>query len=223
MSESERTELYWTGGPFRVRLLHPTVSSPDSVRDAIAILEEFRTACQRQYIAFLGMVNGRDIAYERFEKLMKDRDKTVYVGTAFPEDEQRPGHSAIGEIPVGQLLDGLAPGGDFETEHAKAVIVMIFGMWEERHRQDVATAMSVRKNQVTSTLMNDIRHVRNCILHDGSVICEGVVKKLVLLPQIWTIVPGELRILEGMLHGLMEQVNALRVEISSQPSLGPTR
>lgn len=222
-NDANGPELYWTGGPFRVGLGHPNTSSPASVRDALAALEDFRDACQRQYIAFHGMINGRHIAYEQFKALMKDRDKTVHVGTAFPEDEQRPGHSWIGKIPVGQLLDGLAPGGEFETEHAKAVIVMIFSMWEERHRRSVANAMSVQTNQVMCTLMNDIRHVRNCIVHHGSVICDGFAEKLVLLPQIWAIAPGELRIAEDMLHGLMEQINALRVEIVPQLSPGTTK
>ena len=218
--------LYWTGGPFQVSLQHPTTASPESVRDALASLEEFRVACQRQYIAFDRTVNGRDRAYELWKNLVALRENLIGVGTAppgIPATDQRPGHSCIAQLRQGELLDGLAPGGWFGAEHAKAFIVTIFSVWEGRHRQEVANAMSVQKNQVRCTLMNEIRHVRNCIVHRKAVVSNGVVAKLVLLSQVWRITPGELRITEEMLHGLMEQINALRVEVVPQLSLGTTR
>lgn len=213
--------LYWMGGPFRVALKHTNSASQESVGDALASLEAFRAACQKQYIALNRMVNGRDRSYELWKGLMKSRENVIFVGTAPPDIEQvdqRLGCSCIARLSQGELLDGVAPGGWFETEHAKAFIVTIFSMWEEKYRRLVAKAMAAKKQQVMCTLMNDVRRLRNCIVHRESVIDDDIVEKLVLLPQIWKIAPGELRITEAMLHGLMEQINALRVEVVPDPS-----
>ena len=223
MSSTNGRDMYWTGGPFRMSLQNPAITSPDRLRDALAMLEDFRAACQKQYIAFHGMINGRNLAHERFKKLMKSRDNTFFVGTAPPDAEQRLGHSCIAALSQGELLDGLATGREFETEHAKAFIVMTFSLWEGGYRRSLAKANSVQKKQVKCVLMNDIRQVRNCIVHDKAVVSDRFTDKLDLLSQVWTIAPGELRITDSMLHSLMEQINALRVEITTEPSPGTTK
>ncbi|MCY4047686.1 MAG: hypothetical protein OXF42_06260 [Candidatus Dadabacteria bacterium] len=215
-NNANRQELYWTGGQFRFGLEHPNESAPDSVSAAIATIEEFRTACHKQYIAFYCAVTGRNLAHEKFKELAKSRDNRLFVGTQFPNAEQQPGHSCIAQLKISELLDRLVSGGEFESEHAKALIVMIFSLWEENYRHSIAEAMSVRKNQVSCALMNDIRHVRNCILHDNGIVSDGFADKLNLLSQIWKITSGELRITRGMLHSLMEQINALRVKIEPE-------
>ena len=69
MTTSKQSDLYWTGGTFRVSLSYRLDISSDVANDAIAIIEEFRTMCQRQFIAFSGVVNGRQLAYESFRTL----------------------------------------------------------------------------------------------------------------------------------------------------------
>ena len=57
MEENDATlQLYWSGGPFRVALVHQRESfSSDAVTKAVAVLEEFRTECQKAYFAFNGV------------------------------------------------------------------------------------------------------------------------------------------------------------------------
>lgn len=215
-------DLYWTGGLFRVALdyvKHPDASSCERAKNAIATMEEFRDACQKQYIAFNGRINGRNLARARFNKLIKSRNSRFFVGTNPPDvledgQRQKPGYLFIAELSQGELLDGLAAGGTFESEHAKAFVVVVYSLWDESYRSKIAGIMKVKKKDVICKLMNDVRIVRNSVIHKKGILSKDRQGELVLLPQIWPIAPGELKITDEMLNGLMEQINALRVEIN---------
>lgn len=214
MTNLQPSKLYWDGGPFRVRL-YPNPGTPQHAVDtAISILEEFRTDCQKQYIAFNGVVNGRQLAYERFRPLMKSKDKRFFVGTAFPEVGQSPGKSTIAQMSQGEFLEGLKEGGEFENQHAKALIVLMYHRWDENFRKRIANVMSVPQRQVECCLMGDIRLVRNLIIHKNSIVPHNFSTRLELLPEIWSLEPGELTITEKMVHSLMEQINAIWVRIT---------
>lgn len=109
----------------------------------------------------------------------------------------------------------MTEGGTFEAEHAKACVILIFTLWEENYRGKIADIMAARKNDVACKLMSDVRYVRNRIIHDNGIIPNDFQDKLTLLSQIWAVGPGELKITSSMLHSLMEQINALRVEIKA--------
>ncbi|MYD00530.1 MAG: hypothetical protein F4X13_14855 [Gammaproteobacteria bacterium] len=207
-------DLYWTGGPFRVSLQHPNHIPQKHVDKAITTLEAFRSDCQSHYCAFSGAINGRTLAYERFKPMMQSRTNMFSVGTGFPDSEQRPGKSTIAQMRQGDLLDGLKPGGMFEDRHAKAFIVMIYHRWDEFFRDVIAESLSVEKSKVECDLMGDVRHVRNAIIHHNSEIKQETLGKLELLPRIWNLSVGALSLSEGMLHSLMEQINAIYVRIA---------
>lgn len=218
MTNLQPSKLYWEGGSFRVRLYHNPNTPRHAVDTAVSILDEFRADCQKQYMAFNGVVNGRQLAYERFRRIMtpEDKDKGFSVGSAPPDAEQSPGKSIIAHMSQGELLEGLKEGGEFENQHAKALLVLIYHRWCENFRKRIADIMSVPPNQVECDLMGDIRRVRNLIIHENSVIPRNFPTKLELLPEIesWSLEPGELTITEKMVHSLMEQINAIRVRIT---------
>lgn len=167
MTNPQSSELYWTGGPFQVGL-RSQVDTPHYVIDqAVATLDEFCSECHKQYFAFNGMVNGRFLAYKKLKPILKLRDNKITIGAAasLPDAKQLPGKSTIAQMSQGELLEGLKEGGTFEDQHAKALIVMIYHLWEENYRHKIACTMSVSKNQVECILMGDIRRVRNLIIH----------------------------------------------------------
>ena len=214
MTSSQLSELYWEGGPFQVRLYHNPDTPQQAVDAAIVVLEEFRTECHKQYFAFNGVVNGRQLAYERFKSTMTELDKKISIGTAFPDSEQLPGKSTIAHMSQGELLEGLKRGGEFENQHAKAFVVLIYHLWDENFRDRIASVMSVPKKQVECILMGDIRQIRHLIIHKNSVVPQNFSAGLEFLPQIWNLKPGKLIITEKMVHSLMEQINAIRVQIN---------
>lgn len=214
MTSSQLSELYWEGGPFRVSLYHNPDTPRQAVAAAIAILEEFRAECHKQYFAFDGVVNGRQLAYERFKSIMTEMDKKISIGAAPPDSEQLPGKSTIAHMSQGELLEGLKRDGEFENQHAKAFVVLMYHLWDENFRNRIASLMSMPKKQVECILMGDIRQIRNLIIHKNSVVPQNFSAKLEFLPHIWDLKPGKLAITEKMVYSLMEQINAIRVQIN---------
>ena len=106
----------------------------------------------------------------------------------------------------------MAEGGDFEDRRNKALLVMLYHRWDEFYRYRIGEAFGVGKNDVRCVLMGDLRCVRNLIVHDNAVVPRGF--SCWFLEQIWVpFAAGELTITNGMIHSLMEQLNAIQVEI----------
>ena len=191
MTSPEKSSLYWTGGPFHTGLgTERGYFSEDSLRGAIKFLDEYRDACQKQFIAFNGVCNGRTLAYERFKSSVEPAHmgNTFSVGTAFPDSRQSLGASTIASMKIGDFLKGLEEGGEFENQHAKAFIVLIYHLWDEKYRPAIGKLLSVDpKEQVLCDLMGDVRLVRNLIIHNDSVVPQGLVHRLTMLQEIWNL------------------------------------
>lgn len=213
MIEDDAIQAYWSGGPFRVRLLHaPGAFSSEDLAQAINVLEDFRSECHRAYFAFNGGVNGRHDASEKYKRLMTRREALVSVGSAFPDQEQKPGRSTIATLTQGQLLDSLAKGGDFEDLQNKALVVMLYHRWDEWHRHRIALALGIKKDKVRCSLMGEVRLLRNVIVHDNGMVPSDF--SAPLLSLIWDgISTGFLLVTDDMVHALMEQLNAIQVEV----------
>ena len=218
MEQDDTAQLYWTRGPSRVALVYERGSFPsEAVDEAVAVLVEFRTECQKAYFAFNGGVNGRLEALSRHRQLMTGREASVSVGSTFPDSEQRLGKSTIAEMTQGEYLDALAEGGDFEDRQNKAFLVMLYHRWDEWYRRRVGEALGLRKDDVRCTLMGEVRLLRNVIVHENAIVSGGL--SMPLLSRMWSGVPtGHIVVTDGMIHALMEQLNAIRVEAHLTPS-----
>ena len=218
MTSPEQSKLYWRGGPFLTGVeTEEGRFSEDALRDVLKLLDDYRDACQKQYIAFKGVCNGRNLAYERFKNTLSpdSMDNHFHVGTAFPDSKQSPGASTIASMKIRDFLRGLEEGGDFENQHAKAFLVFIYHLWDEKHRPDIGKVLSVdSKTEVLCDLQGDIRRVRNLIIHNDSVIPQEFANRQTMLQEIWDLQPGQLTLTGKMIHSLMEQINAIRVRIA---------
>ena len=211
MDGDAAVQPYWSGGPFRVAVGYPPgVFSSAAVANAVAVLEEFRAECQKAYFAFNGTLNGRLGASIKYKQLATRRAAHVFAGSAFPEAQQRPGRSTIAKLTQGELLDALAESGDFEDRQNRALLVMLYHRWDEWYRHRAANALGVAKNDIRCTLMGEVRLLRNVIVHENGIVSEKF--SAPLLSWIWDgIPPGYLVITDNMVHALMEQLNAIRV------------
>ena len=61
-------DLYWTGGPARVKLHYAPSISEEEALTAVWLLDDFRSQCQGLGFAFSGTINGRDLAIQRSSK-----------------------------------------------------------------------------------------------------------------------------------------------------------
>ena len=159
------TDLYWSGGPFRVRLGCPPSASREAVEQGIEVLEEFRAGCQKAYCAFSGSVTGQLDAVAKYKQLLTEPDKRLFVGRGPPGGEQLPGRSTIATLRQGEFLEAMVEGGEFENLRNQALLVMIYHRWDELYRYRISRAFGVRKNDVDCVLMGDVRLVRNVIVH----------------------------------------------------------
>ncbi len=212
---NQQSPLYWHGGSFRVSIEDIRTSPQQGVSEAIELLEEFRSACHKYYFAFSHATLGYEAQHQRYEKIIDPANFGIPISTGStpPNANQSPGSSTIAEMTQGELLKSLRDGGLFEDHVAKSLVVVMYHLWNEYYRPRIAKAVFAEANQVECTLMGDIRRVRNLIIHGNSVLPANFPATLAFLPQIWGLESGVLRITRGMVHSLMEQVNALRLTI----------
>lgn len=157
------------------------------------------------------------MAYEYLSGAIRPeiRSGTLSVGTVLPDATPQPGQSLVANIPIQDLLEGLREGGGFDNQHAKAVIVFIYHIWEGYYRGRIAESLRVKTANVSCDLLGDLREIRNSIIHNNSIIEGKTLEKLSFLSGIWRVELGELVITSIMLHSLMEQLTAIRVEITA--------
>ena len=207
------TNLYWTGGVARVKLYcEPSIPGAD-VELAVQLLDDFRSQCQQLWFAFNGLINGRDLALQRYQQMNAGRHNRLFVGSQFPDQEQSVGSSTTASITFGELLNDLARGGEFEQLNSKAMLVFIDALWEDSTRRKIANLLGVRKRDVKCDLMADIRRLRNLIVHQSERAKQDYVQKAAFLPLIWTIDPDDAIITEAMLESLFEQLKAIQVRV----------
>jgi len=222
-SHNLSSNLYWDGDDFRVSIVFGHGAwSHNQQENAIKILDEFRTVCQRYYFAHCYTTTGLQFAYERFKNLLDpdEMDIQVGIGSGPPDAPQKRGRSTIGHMRQGELLDALQAGGEFRNIHAKAFIVFVYHLWDDAYRDAIADTLSIKKNMIECTLMGDLRLVRNLIIHKGSVVPAGFSSNLEFLPAIWNLLPGNLTISSTMIQSLMEQLNAIRLTITPSEPFG---
>lgn len=208
--------LYWTNGPMRVRIKHSASTPEADARSALRVLDEFRVQCQRLYVAFHGTVNGRSLMLEYWRGQNASRSNKLSIGTQLPDGEQRIGMSTIAEINFGELFDGMIDGGEFDQLGTKAMLVFMYTLWEETTRGNIADALHVKRSQVRCDLMGDMRHLRNFMVHPSENTKREYARGAVFLPKIWPEFPEDPTITASMVHALMEQLNAIFVEIHEE-------
>ncbi len=216
MTDDNSSDLYWQGGKFRCRILYPGSISPYEASKAMRIIEDFRSYCYEQDIIFVIARVAKDQWLQSHKHMFENsKDNTVFFGTQNPaaDEPQSLGNSTTSSILHKDLLEMLEPGGKFESQLSKQFIVFVYHLWSENFRDKIAESLSISKDQVECDLMEDIRRIRNRIIHWNAVVRLKDLNHLKILSQIWDLKPGELLISNNMIHSLMEQINALYVKI----------
>ena len=252
MDEDDAFEPYWSGGHLCVRLRYAPGAFPsEDVEKALEVLEDFRAECQKAYLAFNGVTNGRLTILAALERILEDAAQHMEASKGSSGSSPAAAGSGIGDGPplsrgrrkgtassvpthyltrqgqvsagrrvlgtagmtTAQFLDSLAKGGEFEDWHNKAFVVMLYQRWEEWYRLRIAKTLGLEeKNKVRCPLMGEVRQLRNVIIHDNGEVAERF--SAPLLSRIWGAIPlGFLFITDDMVTALMEQLNAVLVEV----------
>lgn len=230
--------LYWTGKPTGPKIYCKKRVSNIAEKEALETLADFIAECQRHWIAFNGSVNGRYYARQRlmtsksgggasFLRRLKfwerhQRPNTNVGGTTYvviePPEGSYYGNPVIAQIATEELINAMEVGGEFEHLNAKALIALIYSLWEESTRYNLANIFECEKENINCELMGDIRLLRNVILHRSSDAKRDYSQKAVFLPLIWeTIDTTKLAITDAMIYELMWQLNAIQVYVGESP------
>ena len=107
--------------------------------------------------------------------------------------------------------------GTYEDLIMKALFVFIDHLWKENYKDKLINVFSVPAC-IEWDLMNDVRLVRNDIVHNDSAISAKTLNRLKILPLIWNIQDGKLLISSNMISSLFEQMNFTKVHVLSDRS-----
>lgn len=183
--------------------------SRESIDD---ILNEFRLECQRHYICFFFSAKGASDSADEFENKKPDPEARLWISDV---NKSKNGTATIDKnyasISVKEYLDSSKYDGAFPNEIAKSFICAIYSLWDEKYRNLMAKAAHVEQKKISSELMGDLRHIRNCIVHSKSIITSENEKIKAIK---WSIQKGELKITGKMFRDLIDQINEMPIIVS---------
>lgn len=167
------------------------------------VLNEFVQVCQQRFTCFFLASHHMHIGRMPYENARPEN--RIFIGPGEP-----------GKVPVTaamyqlELYEKMKRDGEFSDVLAKSLLVAIYSDWEEHFRTKFATSINARSNQVKCDLMGDLRRIRNCIVHERSILSAKDIK-MVCLP--WQLKPGPLTVTIDMFVKFIEQVNQLEVKV----------
>jgi hypothetical protein len=95
----------------------------------------------------------------------KDWDSPIYYGDGPQGAANHVAHTTTIAERIGRNADC----GENATFVGNMVLVMIYSYWEDLYRVRLAQIRGVAKNRIKSNVMDDIRHLRNSIIHNRGV------------------------------------------------------
>lgn len=174
------------------------------MNQAHPVLDEFVQACQQRYTCYFLATHHMDAARTQFAHARPGN--RVFIGPGEP-----------GTVPVTASMDmveareKMRRDGEFADALAKALLVAIYSDWDEHFRIFFSQAVGARKNHVRCDLMGDLRHIRNCIVHERS----NLSSELNLRCLSWKLPVGPLIVTGAMFTEFMTQVNTMHVRVES--------
>ncbi len=178
---------------------------------ATNICRGFVSDCHKYYIAHYFATKGSHSEIANMRGQSHPPDARLFLGTQFPDQDQSPGRSTISYIFFSDLFQADSDG-IYEDFIAKALIVFIYHSWKENYKKRLIASLSISADDVEWDLIEqDIRLVRNKILHNDSVISAKILNRLKILPRIWNIQEGRLMISSEMIQALFEQINSTEI------------
>lgn len=200
----------------KANITYSNPNTPEELKREIrAIRESFIASCQKQYFAFVAATTGLAIFHKELDNSFKD---ATIRGIDTSQGEAAllsVFGTKIAKMDAQQARKSSEPGGTFEDSHAKAFIVLVYSLWEDNFRVQIANKLPINEKEndrVKSNLMGDIRYIRHHIVHPSAKI--GNLK--VLPEKSWkrTVQYG---ITEPAIGVLMEQINAIEIKICNIP------
>ncbi|WP_155674911.1 hypothetical protein [Burkholderia stagnalis] len=155
------------------------------------IMGEFIDRCDEYLICLTFAAKG---VYAEGKKL---KTHGVTKGQQFwiASDTASPNPKFHARMDASEFIKKSKKDGHFSNELSKALLCLIYSMWDEIYRHRVAASANADAANIISPLMGDLRKIRHCILHNKSNIPEKGIEFEVLT---WPRTPGKLNITADM-------------------------
>lgn len=111
---------------------------------------------------------------------------------------------------IRELISRCAKNGLFTTELTKALLCMIYSMWDEIFRHKIAEAYGCEPEKIFCPLMGDLRKIRHCIVHHKSLISESGLNFEYLS---WQLPVGPLAVTSEMFRGFNDAIRGQGMHI----------
>ena len=206
--------IRWEGGPFRPRMRFPPDFENSRRVNAISVFEDYLRDCGKWFV-FFETVRLQLLDFDtkvRQYLLPEYRNRQFSIGLALSEMSQLPGRSTPARMTQGELLDALAPNGDFDSVLCRSLLVFLYSRWDESYRQSLAEICGVTKSCVRCDLMGEVRRVRNFLVHRNNIVPRNMEFSFKVLP--WKKLKGRLELTPELFTSFMEQVNSLEIRIA---------
>lgn len=173
-------------------------------------LKDFQARGHELYTCFVFAAAGLNKTAETFRSLLTgDPNQTMFVGSTDPAQG-----ICQAKIKVQDLVSFSRKDGLYTDILAKSLIVSLYSEWDELYRHRLANELEVEASAIKADLMGDIRHIRNWIVHNKSIVGKNPLK---VLP--WKLTEGSLlTISEKCFEQFMDELNKMDVNVAlAQP------
>ncbi|MFG5383832.1 hypothetical protein [Yoonia sp. R2-816] len=117
---------------------------------------------------------------------------------------------AWSEIPTKLALAGMEIDGPFSQMIAQGVVAILYGLWEDHYRAQIASELDCKKNELACDLMGDLRRIRQWIVHANGIADKNVTKLSVLS---WPSKRGPIFLGSSEMAELQRAINTMTVEV----------
>ena len=170
-------------------------------------ITRFQERCQVYFTCLTFATMGlKAIADKLSPGIEPGKDPSLFIGTGHPDDGKA--HSKI------KLKDAVSfseKDGAFSDTLAKTILVTIYAEWDGLYRHTIAAEIGSDAKDIKSDLMGDLRHVRNCVVHNKSIVDKKCTAFKVLT---WQLVENKpLKITAQMFSSLIDSINVMTVAV----------
>ncbi|MFW5393976.1 hypothetical protein V1951_22180, partial [Yersinia sp. 2544 StPb PI] len=91
-------------------------------------------------------------------------------------------------IDTAECIEKCKLDGYFSNELAKSLLCIMYSLWDEVYRHRLAKVTGLEAQYLECPLMGDLRKIRNCIIHNKSIVPDNGIRFEALE---WLLLPGE--------------------------------
>lgn len=167
-------------------------------------IQDFIDECQSAYACYTFCVSGMDKQAKQFESHLENYPAaTIHIDNVDPRLKR-----SAATLGLSDLTAKLKRDSEYSSTVGKFLLVFIYSRWDEYHRSIIASSLQKQTKDVRCNLMGDLREIRNCIIHDKSIISQKQIDKLKCIH--WVLAPGELNVTAEMMKMFVEQAHFMQ-------------